>query len=198
MKVNTGDDINGMPIPITQGTAFNFTNASSSFLYNPGDTLTYKRLYEYANGNINSSNRFGSVVSTSPYVVQLSSAYGDTFTVGDFYGYRRIQDLKDTVIPHVTAVNGNQLTLSSTPAYNSDDSGNEDYIGGGLDTAVYRLRWTDGNNASTTTNPTTNPSLVVAKSATGVWNATTPIDPAVGEAIYKSGSTANILSLIHI
>ena len=195
VKVNTGDDINGMPIPITQGTAFNFTNASSSFLYNSGDTLTYKRLYEYANGNINSSNRFGSVVSTSPYVVQLS-LHADTFTVGDFYGYRRIQDLKDTVIPHVTAVNGNQLTLSSTPAYNSDDSGNGDYFGGGgLSTILYRLRWTDGNNASTSSNPTTNPSLVVAASQVGVWNVDMPIAPAIGEAIYKSGSTANITSV---
>ena len=114
VKVNTGDDINGIPIPITHGTAFNFTNASSSFLYNSGDTLTYKRLYEYANGNINSSNRFGSVVSTSPYVVQLS-LHADTFTVGDFYGYRRIQDLKDTVIPHVTAVNGCLLYTSPSP-----------------------------------------------------------------------------------
>ena len=195
VKVNTGDDINGIPIPITQGTAFNFTNASSSFLYNSGDTLTYKRLYEYANGNINSSNRFGSVVSTSPYVVQLS-LHADTFTVGDFYGYRRIQDLKDTVIPHVTAVNGNQLTLSSTPAHNSDDSGNGDYFGGGgLSTILYRLRWTDGNNASTSSNPTTNPSLVVAASQVGVWNVDMPIAPAIGEAIYKSGSTANITSV---
>ena len=195
VKVNTGDDANGIPIPITQGTVFNFTNASSSFLYGPGDTLTYKRLYEYANGNINSGNRFSSVVSTSPYVVQLSM-HSDTFSVGDFYGYRRIQDLKDTVIPHVTAVNGNQLTLSSTPAHNSDDSGNGDYFGGGgLNTIVYRLRWTDGNNALTSSSPTTSASLVVAKSATGVWNTTTPIDPAVGEAIYKSGSTANITSV---
>lgn len=101
--------------------------------------------------------------------------HSDTFSVGDFYGYRRIQDLKDTVIPHVTAVNGNQLTLSSTPAHNSDDSGNGDYFGGGgLNTIVYRLRWTDGNNALTSSNPTTSASLVVAKSATGVWNTTTP------------------------
>ena len=195
ITVNTGYDINGIPIAITQGTPFNFTT-SDTFFWKHGTTLTYKRLYEYANGNINSSNRFGSVVSTSPYVVQLSSAYGDTFTVGDFYGYRRIQDLKDTVIPHVTAVNGNQLTLSSTPAHNSDDSGNGDYFGGGgLSTMVYRLRWTDGNNASTTTAPTTSPSLMIAASQVGVWNVDMPIAPAIGEAIYKSGSTANITSV---
>ena len=195
ITVNTGYDVNGVPIAIAQGTPFNFTT-SDTFFWKHGTTLTYKRLYEYANGNINSSNRFGSVVSTSPYVVQLSSAYGDTFTVGDFYGYRRIQDLKDTVIPHVTAVNGNQLTLSSTPAHNSDDSGNGDYFGGGgLSTMVYRLRWTDGNNASTTTAPTTSPSLMIAASQVGVWNVDMPIAPAIGEAIYKSGSTANITSV---
>ena len=195
ITVNTGYDVNGVPRAIAQGTPFNFTT-SDTFFWKHGTTLTYKRLYEYANGNINSSNRFGSVVSTSPYVVQLSSAYGDTFTVGDFYGYRRIQDLKDTVIPHVTAVNGNQLTLSSTPAHNSDDSGNGDYFGGGgLSTMVYRLRWTDGNNASTTTAPTTSPSLMIAASQVGVWNVDMPIAPAIGEAIYKSGSTANITSV---
>ena len=193
ITVNTGYDANGLPIAITQGTPFNFTT-SDTFFWKHGTTLTYKRLYEYANGSINGNNRFGSVVSTSPYVVQLSM-HSDTFTVGDFYGYRRIQDLKDTAIPHVTAVNGNQLTLSSTPAYNSDDSGNGDYLGGGLDTAVYRLRWTDGNNASTTTNPTTDPSLVVAASQVGVWNTDMPIAPAIGEAIFKSGSTANITSV---
>lgn len=158
-------DNGGVGQTSTQNQGNSFTT-SDTFSYVDGDVLTFQRFYEFA-GNVST---FGSVVTTSPYVVAMNT---NNLAVGDFYGFRQPSILEDTVIPSVTAVDGNNVTLSSAPTYTSDTTNLS------TPTAVYKLAYVGGSNALSGT-----PAEVVVTKA----NAENP-DPSVGETITATNAT---------
>ena len=158
-------DCGGVGQTSTQGEASSFTT-SSTFNFSDGDILTFQRFYEF-NGFVST---FDSVVSTSPRVHRMVT---HTLSVGDFYGYRQPSILEDEQIPYVTAVNGNDITLSAAPLYNSDTTNV------GFTTSVYNLAYVGGAGALDGTPP----EVVVTK-----VNSENP-NPAVGETIAATNAT---------
>ena len=156
-----GFDTGGAPATASENTANGFTT-TDVFMYNTGDTFTFDRFYEFArymsvfvSSSTDSNNNFTAVLQ--PNYLQ----------VGDFYGYRQPSILGNTTVPSVTAVDGDTVTLSATPADNYDTT-----LSGAR---VYGLQYIGGVGANG--DPAVDASLTVSK-----FQLSDP-NPQVGEEI---------------